>query len=133
MGMFSSDRRPTVDCSLEPSRTVQSEKQSCDINFIVAQYRRTGVLPHMAARMPVFGDVSDVGDFREAIERVEATKAWFAKLPAKVRGRFENDPVELMDAVGDPSRFEELQALGLFGPKVDAAKLEAEPGAHVTT
>jgi len=124
----SREDNPQVDCSTMPSRTVQSEKQSCDINFIVSQYRRTGVLPHMAASMPVFGDVSEVGDFREAVEKVEAVKAWFEKLPAKVRTLFDNDPVALMDAVGDPARDDELQKLGLFGKKVEAAKAALEAG-----
>jgi len=126
MSKIARSRRPQVDCSVEPSRTVQSEKDSCDINFIVAQYRRTGVLPHMAARMPEFGDVSEVGDFKEALDRVQATQAWFRKLPAKVRSHFENDPVALMDAVGDPERYDELEKLGLFGEKVEAAKAVLE-------
>jgi len=109
-----------------PSRTVQSEKQSCDINFIVSQYRKTGVLPHMAARMPTYADVSEVGDFRELVDRVEATKKWFAKLPAKVRAAFNNDPVELMDSIGDPSQQAKLEELGLIGKKVEAAKADLE-------
>jgi len=129
VGFFNKSRRPRVDCSNMPSRTVQSEKASCDINNIVRQYRRTGVLPHMAARMPEFGDVSEVGDFREAVERVRATEAWFSKLPAAVRAKFQNDPIALMDAVGDPSREPELKALGLFGEEVEAAKAELEKAA----
>jgi len=121
-------RRPQVDRSLMPSKTIQSEKQNCDINFIVAQYRRTGILPHMAARMPEFGDVSEVGDFREAVERVEATKEWFRHLPAKVRAHFDNDPVALMDACGDLDRQDELMELGLFGKEVEAAKAALEAG-----
>jgi len=123
---YSSERRPTVDCSVMPSRTVQSEKQSCDINFIVAQYRKTGVLPHVAARMPAFADVSEVGDFRELVDRVEATRKWFSKLPAKVRAAFGNDPVSLMDAIGDPSQQAKLEELGLIGKKVESAKAELE-------
>jgi len=126
VGTFSRSRRPTVDCSVEPSRTVQSEKESCDINFIVSQYRRTGVLPHVAARMPSYADVSEVGDFRELVERVEATRKWFTKLPAKVRAAFENDPVALMDAIGDPAKQELLKELGLIGEKVEAAKADLE-------
>jgi len=118
--------RPQVDCSTIPSRTVQSEKDSCDINKIVAQYHRTGVMPHMAARMPEFGDVSEVGDFREAMERVQSTQKWFSRLPAKVRAKFANDPVALMDAVGDPSRYDELVELGLLGKEVEEAKASLE-------
>jgi len=119
-------RRPVVDCSNMPDRAVQSEKKNCDINFIVSQYRRTGVLPHIAARRPQFGDVSEVGDFREAVQRVEDTKRWFMTLPAKVRAKFDNDPVGLMDAMSDPTRYSELEGLGLVGEKVEAAKAELE-------
>jgi len=130
MGMYRHERRPVVDCSVEPDRAVQSEKRNCDINFIVGQYRKTGVMPHVAARMPSFADVSDVGDFRELVDRVEATKKWFGKLPAKVRAAFDNDPVALMDSINDPSQQAKLEGLGLTGKKVEAAKagLEAAAG-----
>jgi len=129
VGTFNQSRRPTVDCSVMPSRTVQSEKQSCDINYIVSQYRKTGVLPHQAARMPVYADVSEVGDFRELVDRVEATKRWFAKLPAKVRAAFGNDAVALMDAIGDPDQQAKLEELGLIGKKVEEAKADLEKAA----
>jgi len=78
--------------------------------------------------MPTFMDVSEVGDFRELVDRVEATKEWFMKLPAKVRAAFQNDPVGLMDAMMDPSKKAELEALGLIGKKVEDAKAELEAG-----
>jgi len=118
VGTFKHDRRPVVDCSVEPSRTVQSEKDACDINRILERFRKTGQISHVASRMPVFGDVSEIGDFREAVERVERTRDWFVHLPAKVREKFANDPVALMDAISDPARHDELKALGL-GPAVD--------------
>jgi len=128
VGTFKHDRRPVVDCSVEPSRTVQSEKDACDINRILDRFRKTGQISHVASRMPIFGDVSDVGDFREAVERVEATKEWFRHLPAKVRAHFDNDPVALMDACGDLDRQDELMELGLFGKEVEAAKAALEAG-----
>jgi len=126
VGTYSSNPRPTVDCSTEPSRTIQSAKQECDINFIVAQYRKTGVMPHMAAKMPFFGDVSEVRDFRESVELVEGVARWFGKLPAKVRAAFGHDPAQLMDAMSDPSREGELRELGLVGKAVEDAKAVLE-------
>jgi len=124
-----SDKRPVVDCSTVPSRTRQHHKDACDINVIVAQYRRTGQLLHLQGGLPTYGDVSEVGDFRSVLERVRSAEAWFMKLPAKVRAAFENSPAAFMDAVEDPARQEELVRLGLLGEDRRKALLEREKNA----
>lgn len=49
--------------------THQSHADSCDINKIIKQYDRTGVLPP-AAHPPQYGDVSELGgDLTEQINK----------------------------------------------------------------
>lgn len=91
------------------SRTKQSMKDDCDINFIVARYRRTGALEHVARGVPVFADVADVGEYREVLERLRAAEEYFLTLPAKVREQFGNDPVEYVAALGDPAAQDRLR------------------------
>ena len=61
-------RDGTIDYG--PSLARQSEKAYSDINVIMRKYVKTGVLPPQT-REGFFADVSKVGDYREALARVE--------------------------------------------------------------
>lgn len=80
-------------------RAIQSEKDSTDINSILRRYDATGMISHVARGVPTYMDVSEVGDYRTAMEHLRATESFFMGLPAKVREKFGNDPVEFIDAV----------------------------------
>lgn len=133
MGLRNHSSRPVVDCSAVPSRTVQSEKQACDINWIVAQYRRTGNIAHLARGVPQFVDVSEVGDFRSVLDQVRQTEEWFMRLPSGVRTKFDNRVENLMDALADRSRWKELEDVGLVPTKVLEEKAADAAGAHGST
>lgn len=96
-----------------PSLTKQSMKAECDINNILARYAKSGLLTHLAGGTPQWLDVSEVSDYREAIERVRSADEWFAKLPAKMRATFENDPAAFLDFASDPSNDVKMEELGL--------------------
>lgn len=133
MGLRNKSARPVVDCSTVASRTVQSEKQACDINWIVAQYRRTGNIAHLARGVPQFLDVSEVGDFRSVVDQVRQTEEWFMGLPSGVRTKFDNRVENLMDALADSSRWKELEDVGLVPTKVLEQKAAEAAGAHAST
>lgn len=101
-----------LDCSDMPSMTRQSEAEACDINTIVAQFDRTGMMPQVSPGM--FADVSEVGDYQSALETVRLADEMFMQLPAKVRHAFDDDPAVFVDAFHDASRKDELVALGLL-------------------
>lgn len=96
-----------------PGRTRQSEAAACDINNIVERYHKTGVLP-VVNRQMWFMDVSEVGDYRSALEQVERGEKAFMQLPPKVRARFMNDPAEFLDFTSDPANREEMVEMGLI-------------------
>lgn len=96
-----------------PSLTVQSDAESCDINRIVAQFDRTGLVTHLAKGMPEFIDVSELTDFRETVDAVSRMRDWFMQLPAALRAEFSNDPAEMLDRISDPSWDARLQELGI--------------------
>lgn len=117
----------------EPSMTQQSFKDDVDINVMMHRMGVTdGALPPVALHPNFFGDFSDVPDFREALDRTHQANERFAALPADLRKRFGNDPVELYAFVTDPSNHEEAVRLGLLhkaaAPAKPAAPAHDTPG-----
>jgi hypothetical protein len=102
----------------------QSEAGECDINRIVSQYVKTGVLPQGYAE-GVFADVSQIGDYRAAVERVRAAEVRFMELSPKVRARFDNDPLAFVEFAVNPENRKEMEAMGLLDP-VPPEKVPAE-------
>lgn len=102
---------PGVD--LERSLTRQSEKTESDINVIVARYKATGYIANSQARQPSYLDVSNVVDYRAALEQVRESEAFFAGMSAEVRAHFKNDSAAFIEALGDPSRRVELEEFGI--------------------
>lgn len=108
--MFAASKAAGLECT-EPSKTQQSFKDDCDINVIVRRFGVTGQLPNVAA--PVYGDFSQIDDFRSAIHAVMDAEDEFMKLDAKIRERFNNDPQELLEFCADTRNIEEAKKLGL--------------------
>jgi len=114
-----------------PCRTKQEFRQEADINYIVAKYKKSGVLP--AGRRPEllqFADVTNVLTFGQMMERVEAGKAAFNSLPPAIRSRFQNSPADLLAFLADESNREEAVKLGLVAAAVPAPSAPAVPPAE---
>ena len=103
---------PGLDCSGMPSMTKQSEAEGCDVNRIVEQFARTGQLPQYQGGE--FLDVSQMPDYRGAVEYGRQVERYFSQLPAKVRARFENDAAVFLDFASSPDSVAELQELGIL-------------------
>lgn len=108
---------PGKDCGTE-GPTIQSAKPECDINNIVRKYEKTGVLPVMTTP-GMYMDVSEVGDYREALEKVEVAQGVFGNLPSDVRTAFDNDPAAFLDAVNSEEGRDKLEELGISLQMVD--------------
>ncbi len=113
------------------SRTKQSMKKECDVNRIVSSFQKTGLIDHLADGIPVFADVSELGDYRSVIEQVRAVDAYFAGLPAKVRTAFSNDASNFMDYLESGATAEELERAGLEVLDGRLIELVAEPPAEI--
>lgn len=104
------------------SVTRQSELESTDINKIVARYERAGLpLPTGEDR---FLDVSNMPDFRTALETVQRAEKYFMELPAKSRALFNNDPAVFLDQVSDPAQLALLVDAGVV-PKEEIKTVDA--------
>ena len=129
MSMFVPHRRVQVDPG-DFSFTKQSHKAECDINNILSQYKRTGMITHISARQAQYIDLPDASDLQEAFAVAEEANAAFMSLPAKVRDLFDHDPVKFLQALNDPSRADELRELGILREKTAAdVALENTPAA----
>lgn len=97
------------------SKTEQHHRAECDINSIVSKCQKTGYLPP-ARGLPHYGDFSQIGSYREALDSVKAAEQAFMMLPSSVRKHFRNDPGELLAFLGDDRNKEEAIKLGLIEP-----------------
>lgn len=97
----------------EVTLTQQNAAEECDINYILSRYERTGSLGDFIKANPQFGDFSDVPSYQESLEIVAKAETQFNQLEGKVRARFENDPAQFLEFVGDPRNANEIEKMGL--------------------
>jgi len=107
----------------EPSLTKQSFQAECDVNEIMRRFVRSGD-PNVLNRLQaisagVYGDFSNVGDYRSALDQVRRADEVFMAMPAKVRAEFHNDAAIFLDFCSDPKNLDRLRELGLAKPKVE--------------
>lgn len=113
----------------KPSRTQQSLRDECNINKILARFKKVcggDYLQQMNGYVGgTFGDFSEVTDYRSALDQVKRAKDVFMRIPAKVRAEFNNDPAYFLDFCQDPKNVDRLREMGLV--KVQADDVVSQP------
>lgn len=105
------------DCSNLPSLTRQEFADECDINKLMAQYEKTGILPsNVNNDVPRYLDVSDVPDLPSALNMLADATAAFMALPAITRREFDNDPVKFINFAENPENIEKMREWKLAPP-----------------
>ncbi len=120
---------PSIPCRIsfhQPSLTKQSFKDETDINNILKNYNKTGLI-NTNNETPQYLDASMNMDFHQATNALITIQDNFDNLPAKIRKKFHNDPAEYLNFCSDPDNIEELRALGLAEP------LEVPPPTQTNT
>lgn len=113
--MLSSSKRRRVSFSTGTQLiTKQSHKSECDINNILSQFKRTGIINHITSSTPNYSDLPSDLDFQEALNIQIQADAAFDALPSVVRRYFDNDPSGLLQALGDPEQHPKLRELGIL-------------------
>lgn len=108
----------------EKSMTRQADAESADINKIMARYEMTGEgLPDMVAEA-FFADVTEIPDFRTAVEMVNRGNELFMQLPAKVRAEFDNDPAAFVDFAARSENRDRLVEMGLLPKPVEIPEVK---------
>lgn len=100
------------------SLTKQSFKQDCDINNIMRQFERTGIIDHVNKFAGNYGHMPSEIDYQAACNQMITAQNMFDSLPSKIRQHFHNDPAKFLAAASDPERREEMIELGLK-PRLD--------------
>lgn len=111
-------------CGIEftmPSLAVQDEKDETDINYIVNKYAdgQKGIATldlgdSSQYAYLQFGDATLPGDYSTALELVSGVREEFYSLPARVRAKFDHDPMNFINHLNDPATLEYLQREGLY-------------------
>lgn len=115
---------------VEPSLTDQSQYKDTDINNIVRKYQVTGLLDSPGS-VPFetlqYGDATLLPDYQTALDLVNNVQEEFSSLPSEVREKFGHDPMQLLDALQDPTKKEMLQDIGLISKPVDPTIVPNNP------
>lgn len=112
-------RRRVAFTTVGEAVTKQSFKKECDINNILSQFKRTGIITHIQSQQPVYADLPDDMDYQHSLAVLDAADAAFQTLPSVVRRFFDNDPAQLLQALQDPAMRPKLMELGIIKPLDD--------------
>lgn len=121
---------PTTDCSKDPILTVQAPREEVNINSIMKRIEK-GQLVDAGPGEQVFQDISEFEGLEDARIKVQKANDDFMSLPADLRSRFHNDPVELVAFLADGNNRKEAVELGLvkeseIAPPVPIPPVEGE-------
>jgi hypothetical protein len=78
--------------------TEQHHAKTCNINWIMQKYAKTGLIDHVNRHQASYGDVSRA-DFETAMNLVCEQQTEFEELPAKVRAMYEHNVVNYLEAL----------------------------------
>ena len=98
-------------CTEKPI-VIQSAKKECDINYLFKKHKKISEIPY-PERVAQYGDFSEVGDFTDALEKVEKANKQFDELGVEIKKRFRNNPAELLAFLENIENKEEAIKLGL--------------------
>lgn len=108
---------------LDPiSKTDQSDKNMTDINVIMKNYLKTGVLPNFKQKVAQYIDTTQIPSYMEAHEQITRANELFRALPSEVRKLMNNDPSQLEQVIKNPNYREVLEKHGILKKKITQAK-----------
>lgn len=110
-----------------PVITKQDGKRDADINFILKNYEKTGVISNISSKEPIFGDFSQAIEYDQALNLVKKTEEEFMKWPATARELARNDPKVALEMLADEGGRAALEALGRVDVKTPGQET-APPG-----
>ena len=96
-----------------PTLTEQAHKNETDMNFILRDYARIGLIRHSRENEGKYDDIS-VQDYQSAMFVVAEANSMFEELPSSIRKRFKNDPTQFLEFVQNPNNLSEMKELGML-------------------
>jgi len=113
--------RAAIDCS-EPVLVDQSYKSVCNINNIMLQYAKTGMLPQFRRKDPLYIDETTIPDTITSFNIVNRARELFYELPSIVRKAMDNDPTQMENFIADPENSEFLLKHGVLTKRQEVKK-----------
>lgn len=104
-------------------------KKDCDVNFIVQKFMKTGQMSHLNQNQGSYADVTGIKDLLDSMSTVTRAQQTFNSLPAVLRKRFGNSPVEFVNFLDDPKNDAEAVKLGLKKYRLDEPLAREQPPA----
>lgn len=101
----------------KPVLTDQSDKKLSDINNIMKQYAKTGLLPMQKQKVAQYIDNTLAMPLEQAHALIRDAKEMFLELPAEVRKKMNNDPTQLVDYLKDKDNHDFLVKHGVLNKK----------------
>ena len=93
--------------------TEQHHKDQCDVNKILSNYIKNGVLNHQRDYKGYYDDVTSIGDYDSAMQSIAKANSLFAELPSQIRTKFDNDPAKFLAFAGNEENMQEMVELGM--------------------
>lgn len=109
-------QRTSLDVS-SPLLTEQEHKNSCDINHIVAQFQKTGVMPPNT-KIPQYLDSTNIPSLEDAFRTVSEARTAFLDLPANIRRLMDNDPSQMEQFLSNNENAEILLKYGVIQERI---------------
>ena len=119
-----------VACSFETtgeSMTQEHFREETEILNIIRRHDRNGVIDHINKGSAIYGDFSEITDYRDMIHKLREADSAFAQVPSDIRKRFENDPAKFFNFVTDPNNHAQLADMGLVMKKELEPKTNSSP------
>lgn len=104
--------------------TEQHHAKTCNINYIIGKYQKTGLVEHTNRYKATYGDVS-AADFEKAMAIVCEQETIFEELPSSIRKHYDNDVVNYLEAVETEEGALEHQYL--LDPRKRPVEAQEEP------
>lgn len=108
----------SIDCS-SPIITDQSSLHLADINNIMEQYVKTGMLPNQTSQSPQFIDNTQIPNLEKAFEITRNALSMFNGLPAFIRNMMNNEPQNLESFITNPENETLLLKYGMITNPVE--------------
>lgn len=110
-------RKSVINPHIDDDRVDQSFKNACDINVIMQQYAKTGMLPSFPHKTEQYIDNTQIPPFLDAFQTVQKAHDLFYDLPAQIRLLMSNDPSQLEMFIADPLNQPILLQHGVLVPQ----------------
>jgi phage internal scaffolding protein len=113
-------------------KTEQSHKSMCEVENILRQYDRTGLITHVNNAVAQYGDYTEINEYQDNLNMVIEAQNAFDELPSHIRKKFGNDPGLFFEFATNPENKDELIELGLANAPVVVEPQEVKIVADAT-